>query len=219
MVKSYHTFLPGEISLKWNPQHTFLPLFFPFRSRRKRQFTLSLLATMLIRQFGSSNSTLQRFIVHIVQPIALSGVLLFGRLLFKYPLGFIGVGLILLFCAIHVANSLQSEKHELENKVIPEDTFLREEPHRFDLRCDMISDVENHETKDNEGELGSQIESPMALKEIKRNVIDGGLTSTDVIDDRNMGIDFWQNSSEDGYSSYSDQSDSDSELEVAVIID
>lgn len=204
MVKSYRTYLPGEISRKWNPRHAILPSFsiFSTRSHRHRPITLSLIITMMIRQFGSSNSTLQRFIVHILQPIALSGVILLGRLLLHHPLGFIAVGAVSVLCTAHIVSSLQREKHETVPKITPENTSSTMEPDGV-----VIRDTEGERDGDNHGsgifEEGKS--SPIECEKCATNEIISAKA-------RGMSDEYWRDSSED----FSESGESNSDIDYII---
>ena len=104
LVLSYQSSLPGEIAYKWKShrQSFATQLFHSFFSspqspnRHIRRFTLSSLVLTLFQQLGSLSPTLQRLILHIIQPMICGGLFLLGYLMNRYPLSFIALGVLLI---------------------------------------------------------------------------------------------------------------------------
>jgi hypothetical protein len=101
IVRSYHTPLPGELSQKWkNEQSSTLITRLLSRYDRTCQRNLRLFLSLLVIDFlhslGSIDPGLQKFILHNLQPLVLGALFLFGLTLWRYPLSFIGVGILLL---------------------------------------------------------------------------------------------------------------------------
>jgi hypothetical protein len=105
VVRSYFTFSPGELSKKWRISHFSVssPLSMWSWSRgRVRRFTVTALTTAILQSLGAFSPTLQRVLIHSLQPLVLSGMYFVFDLLLRHPLYFIPFGSLLLYVVYRV---------------------------------------------------------------------------------------------------------------------
>jgi Ca2+/Na+ antiporter len=118
IVRSYHTSSPGEISRKWKQSGTSLiqTLFFNQTSstKRIRRFTMTALVFSLLQYLGSMSPSIQRLILHLIQPLVLGALFYFGMVLQNHPLSLIGVGALLIAVILYVIYSLRKDEMEKE---------------------------------------------------------------------------------------------------------
>ena len=80
IVQSYHTYSPGELARKWKISHgsTFTLNMNPWArsNARVRRFTLTALFIAMMQQLGSTNPIIQRVLIHLLQPLAVSAICL-----------------------------------------------------------------------------------------------------------------------------------------------
>jgi hypothetical protein len=129
IIRSYHTHSPGEFAKKWKPtfkNRMFLSLFGgggngsgsgSVGRNRTRYFPLTTLLVKGLQQFGSVNLSLQRGIVHLVQPLIVSATILLFVYLKHHPLYFIGLGLIFLAGLVFFIRQLLKEFKEDDERV------------------------------------------------------------------------------------------------------
>jgi hypothetical protein len=140
IVLSYQTSLPGEISHKWKSHHdSFATQIFHFfsssssppppSSRRVRRFTLTAVVLNLLQQLGSLSPTLQRLILHTIQPMICGGLFLLGYLMNRHPLSFIALGVVIIGFVVLILRAVWKDYLEKkENELILE--TLQEESRR-----------------------------------------------------------------------------------------
>ncbi len=171
---SYHSSLPGEISQKWmssqslNITSTLLSMKRP-ENRRKRR-TLSFFFTTILRQCAASNPLLLRFVIHILQPLLLSGLLLFFNILLHNPYGFIVVG-IGLFGVL-----LYSFYHPSEMTVISPAVPSKQNPSHASLMTQTTispvpieHDTSHFNSSDSESDLDFPLDSSFDDIELQKN--------------------------------------------------
>lgn len=96
IVRSYHTSLPGEISRKWKSSSGIFTNLFLNQvptTRRVRHFTFTSILFTLLQQLGSISPSIQRIILHILQPLILSALYFISVILRDHPYSLIGVGI------------------------------------------------------------------------------------------------------------------------------
>jgi hypothetical protein len=123
IVLSYHSWSPGELSQKWKVTHqTFATKIFhwfaPSGSSRSRvrRYTLSAVVVTLLQQLGSVSPTLQRLILHVVQPVVFGGIFLLGYLMAEHPLSFIGAGVVLLGIIFLIYRAIAEDRSERDDE-------------------------------------------------------------------------------------------------------
>jgi hypothetical protein len=101
VVRSYFSFSPGELSKKWRISHfslTSSPLSMWSWSRgRVRRFTVTALTTAALQYLGAFSPTLQRVMIHSLQPLALSAMYFVFDLMLRHPLYFLPFGSVALY--------------------------------------------------------------------------------------------------------------------------
>jgi hypothetical protein len=100
VVRSYFSFSPGELSKKWRISHFSMssPLSMWSWSRgRVRRFTVTALTTAMLQYLGAFSPTLQRVMIHSLQPLVLSAIYFMFDLLLRHPLYFIPFGSVVLY--------------------------------------------------------------------------------------------------------------------------
>jgi len=98
IVQSYHSYLPGEIGNKWK----FMPAsgLFGWRySSRSRvvKFSLTNVLVRLLQHLGGTSPTAQRVLIHLMQPLAVSGLFVLWVVLWKHPLWSIVFGVLIVY--------------------------------------------------------------------------------------------------------------------------
>lgn len=145
IVLSYNSKSPGELSHKWKndnqPQlatrvfHWFSPS--TSSRQRVRRYTLTALIIASLQSLGSMSPTLQRLMIHIIQPVVFGGILLLGLLMKDHPLSFLGAGVLVVLVLFYVIRSIKQDQLEREMETnVPEKSdsefqmpMLRKTPH------------------------------------------------------------------------------------------
>lgn len=122
IVLSYHTPLPGELSHKWKPKPVSIAASM-FQGlygtrRRYRRYTLTAVISLLFQHLGAMSPSIQRFILHMTQPMIFGGLFLVGIIMRKYPLSFIAVGVAFLALVITGGRSIWKDLREEKENVI-----------------------------------------------------------------------------------------------------
>ena len=146
VILSYHSYLPGPISHGWRRTARISDLFsIEFWS----SITLTSVGMVFMKQFGALSPTLQKIIIHAVQPGIGSAFALFLSLLVKYPVSFSGilvVGLIVYFINKKLCRQTNADEDNISN---PE-----KETHRsMNMSLDK---TERDEADDNESDSDSE---------------------------------------------------------------
>jgi hypothetical protein len=81
----------------------------------------------LLQQLGSMSPSLQRVLIHLLQPIVLGALFYLGVVLSDHPLSFIGVGVLCLGLVAYIANLIRKERLEnaeppLQSVIVPKIT-------------------------------------------------------------------------------------------------
>jgi hypothetical protein len=96
IIQSYHTCSPPDHSTPWSRAHSSLSSSSSFwwtrgsKSRAAKSFL-----TSLMQQFGSTSPALQRFLIHLMQPLLVSSLVFLWAFLFNHPEWFSLLGLVL----------------------------------------------------------------------------------------------------------------------------
>lgn len=119
IVRSYHTSLPGELSRKWKSPPSVIETFFNQvpTTRRLRRFTFMSLFYTFLQQLGSISPSIQRVILHIVQPLLLSALYFISVILRKHPFSLIGVGILFIIGIYYIISSIYKDRIELEENM------------------------------------------------------------------------------------------------------
>lgn len=171
-MRSYHSTLPGEMAQKWNSKSFNLVSFFfpslasnPNLINRRKNITLSFLFGTLLRQCAASNPLLLRFVIHVIQPLLFSSILLFFQLLVNHPYGFIPIGIFLLGVLIYFSffNSRVNKEilpnsninEDLEIETIPKIDYLKEEitSNQINYGKDLLIKHENIKNDNNDNNI------------------------------------------------------------------
>lgn len=115
VVRSYFSYSPGEFSKKWKISHFSLssPLSRMSWSRGKvRRFTFSALTTAILQSIGAFSPTLQRVLIHSMQPLVLSGMYFVFDLLLRNPFYFIPIGVVGLYVGYRLIEEEYRRRHE-----------------------------------------------------------------------------------------------------------
>jgi hypothetical protein len=87
-----------------------------------RRFAWTSLLFAALQQLGSMSPSLQRMLIHILQPIVLGAFFYLGVLLSGHPLSFIGVGALCLGLVAYIANSIRKDR--LEDAEAPQSVIV-----------------------------------------------------------------------------------------------
>lgn len=167
IVRSYHTSLPGEISRKWKSSSGIITNLFLNQvptTRRVRHFTFTSILFTLLQQLGSISPSIQRIILHILQPLILSALYFISVILRDHPYSLIGVGIIFIVGFIYIISSIYKDRVELEE----------DKKHQENIRSNetSIPHINNLSSSSPSLSLSSSIlsqiksESPKNLKQI-----------------------------------------------------
>jgi hypothetical protein len=171
-VLSYHSLFPGPLSRKWkNPSSNsilgaIIDEFYNQRKKRRR-FTLITVFVLFLQQLGAASPSIQKFILHIFQPLVLGGIFFFGMILTKHPSYLIGVSILSVLGFLRVGYIFWREKfraelvyvHEIERdwspssqsnllsfvstSSKPRDPILKEKPQPRRFFAEQGGDLEN----------------------------------------------------------------------------
>jgi hypothetical protein len=109
IIQSYHSHSPGPFSNVWKGSEATGPWWSPMRgTHRSKKFFLTSLLVAWLQKLGALSPTLQRVIIHMLQPIVASGLVLLWFPLQKYPELWAVVGLLVLYLGYLVYQSYQS---------------------------------------------------------------------------------------------------------------
>jgi len=91
IVMSYHTYSPGELARKWRFSYssdTFSTSLNPWSRSRSRvgRFTVSTVLVGILQRLGAMSPTVQRVVIHTLQPLVVSAIFLSTVVLRKHPL-------------------------------------------------------------------------------------------------------------------------------------
>ena len=94
IVESYHSYHPGQLSHKWHISHSgygpsILRSSWARSLERIRRLTVTALLVSIMQRIGALNPTIQRVIIHTLQPIFASIIFLIFYMLVRNPLYFI----------------------------------------------------------------------------------------------------------------------------------
>lgn len=117
IVQSYHTIYPGEIGRKWRIHHSFSTSH--DRWRWVRSISISVIIMSILQNIGASSPTLQRIMIHSLQPLLLSAIVVLIYLVYKNPLLSIPVAAILLYFAYRLYRAVQLGHQRRREKVLP----------------------------------------------------------------------------------------------------
>ena len=99
IVRSYHHYLPGELSKKWH----FGASSRTTNNRNLRNFSIFALTTSFFQLIGSAPGHIQRMIIHTAQPLLFSAILIVGLFFYKHPVYLAGFALFpLYYCVKYV---------------------------------------------------------------------------------------------------------------------
>jgi hypothetical protein len=124
IIRSYHSYSPGELSWKWrNPGSLFsrpLPLSWKRSSGRVRSFTLSAVVIAILQNLGAMSPSVQRLVIHSLQPFAVSALYLLFQSLSDHPIYFTVLGFLVVVGLIMIGRSYLSElSHDNLNNIHP----------------------------------------------------------------------------------------------------
>lgn len=89
IVRSYHSYSPGELSRKWRISHGSASIDFDSSSirfgSRARRVTFTGLLVGLLQYLGSASISVQRFFIHALQPAMMAGLVFFIGLILSDP--------------------------------------------------------------------------------------------------------------------------------------
>ena len=92
IVRSYHSFSPGEIANQWKSNPSNYHSYFKSKisnwlSQRNRMKRLTILGIFILflQRLGAYSPALQKFILHLLQPLVLGGICFIGYQLSKDP--------------------------------------------------------------------------------------------------------------------------------------
>lgn len=119
IIQSYHSYSPGELAKKWRgPGYLLLtspePSLWSSARSSARRVTLSALTISFMQTVGAMSPTIQRVMIHTLQPLVLAALVFFGQLVYTTnPLYFIGfafaLGLLLYYQAKELRVLLELE--------------------------------------------------------------------------------------------------------------
>lgn len=105
VVRSYFTYSPGELSKKWKISHFSLssPLSrMSWSQGRVRRFTVTALTTALLQYLGALSPTLQRVMIHSMQPLVLSAMYFVFDLMLRNPFYFLPFGALVFYVGYRI---------------------------------------------------------------------------------------------------------------------
>jgi hypothetical protein len=97
IVQSYRSDSPGALSWKWRP-----------KSSRRRAVTLSMLLMTILSVLSSDQ---QKAIIHILQPLAITGLGFGFAFVQSHPVLFVIPGLLMLVAGYYFVNAIRSQKN------------------------------------------------------------------------------------------------------------
>jgi len=120
IIRSYHSYLPGEIGNKWKFEPTYYSNFWRvgLGSNRGKKFILTAVILSGLQQLGASSPTVQRVTIHLLQPLAICGLSILWLMLWENPLWCIPIGLIILYKAGQYCHNKRNE-HRNAVAVLP----------------------------------------------------------------------------------------------------
>jgi hypothetical protein len=89
IVRSYHSYSPGELSRKWKVSHGVSVGSTRDSGSRVRRVTFTGLLVAALQSLGSTSMSVQRFFIHAIQPAMMAGVVATVGALLTHPLYFL----------------------------------------------------------------------------------------------------------------------------------
>ena len=120
VVRSYYSYSPGELSKKWRINHFSLssPLsMWSWSTGRARRFTVTAITTTILQYLGALSPTLQRVMIHSLQPLVMSGIYFIFDYLLNNPLYFIPLGCMVCYLTYLLIESKLRDRHEAEDNL------------------------------------------------------------------------------------------------------
>jgi hypothetical protein len=110
IIQSYHSHSPGQFSNVWKGREATGPWWSPMRgTHRSKKFFLTSLLVAWLQKLGALSPTLQRVIIHMLQPMVASGLVLLWFPLQKHPELWSVVGLLALYLGYLVYQNYQAD--------------------------------------------------------------------------------------------------------------
>ena len=122
IVLSYHNHLPGEIGKHWKFTEGTAGTRY---ASRVVKFTITGLLTSYLQKLGSMSPTLQRVLVHSVQPLFLSAMVVLWIFIMNNPLWSIPFVILILYEMYVVMKNMRWKKQEVVPVVVPETRHVR----------------------------------------------------------------------------------------------
>jgi hypothetical protein len=137
IVRSYHHYLPGELAKKWQFKSTARAT----SNRNLRNFSVFAVVTSFFQLLGSTPGHVQRMVIHSVQPLLFSALLIVGIFFYKHPAFLAAFSLVpMYYCVKYVWTRLMSTDGSL---------YSNRRGHKFDK---IVSNVAPSEGRERERE-------------------------------------------------------------------
>ena len=135
IIRSYHYHMPGEMEKKWHVQQDRDSVFIRFM----RNFSIFAITISVLQWVGSSPSSLQRAVIHTVNPLLFGGIFILLLLLYRNPIYFTVLAALIVYKILQYAWR-RYMAYRLENR-----------PKKFDR---MVSNVVPVPSKVADGTVG-----------------------------------------------------------------
>lgn len=127
IILSYHHYLPGEVSKQWIGKHgsgnssseTIDSCWWKTYSNFFRRFSVSAATVSILKYIGSSPPSLQRVMIHSLQPIVLTAVAVAGYYFISNPALFTIFAVVPLYCLYKYVESVYLPDMQPVSKVAP----------------------------------------------------------------------------------------------------
>lgn len=127
IVRSYHSYSPGELSRKWKISHStnfdsFSLFDWNSRSRvgsRVRRVTFTSLIISFLQYIGSVSISVQRFFIHALQPLLVAAIAYLFALIYNNPLYLLIFVPLLGYWCYELWDRWYSEERSVEDVVVP----------------------------------------------------------------------------------------------------